>query len=65
VTLTLRELIAKHPEWLDYPICVSKPDGYDYVSGDDGNGAGSVFLCDWEDVEVDKPESPVVMFAAN
>jgi hypothetical protein len=66
--MTLRELVDRHPDWLDFDIVVYRSDGqYDYVGDHSGvpNGAGSVYL-DEEGSDPLRPEGPsLVVFAGN
>ena len=63
--ITLKTLLADHPEWADLPITVYEPDGHLATVG----GDGSVYLSeleddvDYEDWEIERGST--VTFSGN
>lgn len=61
--MSLKELLAKHPDWADLPIVVYRPDGqYDWL-----DGAASAYTdTTHEDPDNEaSPEVKVLVFAHN
>ncbi len=55
--MTLRELVAQHPEWLDLDLCILRGDGeLDFVGA-----AGSVYV---DEHEENGEVTNVIVFAA-
>jgi len=60
--LTIRELLATHPDWIDLPIAVYRPDGgYDFV----GDAADAYVHEDFSFGESDAGTFSVLVFAPN
>lgn len=63
---TLRDIIKKHPKWLDLPVGVAREDGeVDFI-----DGAGMVYKMKWnddpnKDVDKAKDSYKILVFSTN